>query len=110
MKLRDFMCHHKLETITFGQRVNFIVGSNGSGKSATMNALTAVFGGTSRDTGKKGSASKWVRKTRNGVVAKNCSVRVTVSNNGPHPYKPDHFPDEITFERRISQSGTRYKI
>ena len=36
--VKDFMCHAKLD-MEFGERVNFIVGQNGAGKSAILNAL-----------------------------------------------------------------------
>jgi len=38
IELTDFMCHGKLE-IEPGDRVTFITGENGSGKSAILNGL-----------------------------------------------------------------------
>jgi len=51
------MCHDALE-ITLNENVNFIVGRNGSGKSAILTALTVGLGAranvTSRGTSVKG--------------------------------------------------------
>jgi AAA15 family ATPase/GTPase len=44
LELRDFMNHEHL-TAKFGRNVNFIVGVNGSGKSAILTGLTLVLGG-----------------------------------------------------------------
>ena len=100
------MCHQKLR-MEFGKHINFIVGQNGSGKSASLNALTAVFGGAARDTGKKGSVQGWVRTGKNGKAVTKAVVKVTLSNEGPTPYEPDKFHREITFEREISHTGAR---
>lgn len=58
IRLRNFMCHEALE-ITLNKNVNFIVGRNGSGKSAILTALTVGLGAranvTSRGTSVKGT-------------------------------------------------------
>ena len=38
----NFMCHKELK-LNFGERVNFIVGQNGSGKSACLNAIQVMI-------------------------------------------------------------------
>lgn len=47
--LSNFMCHENLY-IDFGKRINFILGTNGSGKSAIMAALVLGLGGSARAT------------------------------------------------------------
>lgn len=44
LELRNFMNHEHYKAI-FGRNVNFIVGVNGSGKSAILTGLTLVLGG-----------------------------------------------------------------
>lgn len=57
IRVHNFMCHDALE-ITLNENVNFIVGRNGSGKSAILTALTVGLGAranvTSRGTAVKG--------------------------------------------------------
>lgn len=43
------MCHANLR-IDFGKRINFLLGTNGSGKSAIMAALVLGLGGSARTT------------------------------------------------------------
>lgn len=41
--VKNFLCHENLE-ITFNRNVNFIIGRNGSGKSAILTALVVGLG------------------------------------------------------------------
>ena len=78
-----------------------------SGKSATMNALTAVFGGKQSDTGKKGSVTGWIRRGPTGRQNA-ATIKITISNEGPTPYKPEVFGSDITFERVINKNASSY--
>jgi chromosome segregation ATPase len=49
LELTNFMCHASL-ALDFNPAVNFIVGKNGSGKSAIMTALMVVLGSKATDT------------------------------------------------------------
>lgn len=57
----NFMCHEHL-TIQLGPLINFIVGHNGSGKSAVLTAITLCLGGKAVDT-KRGQSLKSFVKT-----------------------------------------------
>ena len=43
IRLQNFMCHKHLE-IRMGPNINFLVGQNGSGKSAVLVAITICLG------------------------------------------------------------------
>ena len=47
ISLKNFMCHTSLE-VSLNSNLNFIIGRNGSGKSAVMTALTVGLGGRAR--------------------------------------------------------------
>lgn len=49
--LVNFMCHENL-TVTFGERINFVVGHNGSGKSAILTGLAVALGAKANITGR----------------------------------------------------------
>ena len=74
-----------------------------------MNALTAVFGGKQTDTGKKGTVSGWIRRGPTGQQQK-ATIKITISNEGPNPYKPETYGSEITFERQITAACSSYYL
>lgn len=47
--VRNFFCHDNLK-VNLNRNVNFIVGRNGSGKSAVLTALVVGLGGRASDT------------------------------------------------------------
>lgn len=54
--VRNFFCHENLE-VNFNRNVNFIVGRNGSGKSAILTALVVGMGGRASATNRGNSLS-----------------------------------------------------
>ncbi|XP_076803327.1 structural maintenance of chromosomes protein 6-like [Clavelina lepadiformis] len=107
ISLRNFMCHTRL-TMRFSSSVNFIVGHNGSGKSAVLTAIIVGLGGKASSTN-RGTSLKTLIKT-------GCSsavIEITLRNNGeePEPVKPEIYGDKIIVERRITFDGqSAYKI
>lgn len=103
--LVNFMCHTMLE-VPLGANVNFIIGQNGSGKSAIMTALVVGLGGKATTTS-RGNSLK-------GFIKNKCSyaqVSIKLRNRGQDAYKPNDYGDCITVERRISNDGSgSYKI
>ena len=57
----NFMCHSHLE-ITLGPLINFIIGHNGSGKSAVLTALTICLGGKASATNRGQSLKSFIKE------------------------------------------------
>lgn len=103
--LENFLCHSRL-SFTFGPNMNFIIGHNGSGKSAVLTALVVVLGGKSNSTGRGSGVKDFVKSGTDRAL-----VRVTIRNDGSDPFKFDEFGESIDIERSITKEGqTQYKI
>lgn len=98
--VENFMCHRKF-SIDLRPGLNFIVGKNGSGKSAVAAAIQLCLGGTARNTGRGSSTRSMVREGSE----KPALVRVTMLNTGSDAYRPDVYGDRIIIERKIARSG-----
>ncbi|XP_012859301.1 structural maintenance of chromosomes protein 6 [Echinops telfairi] len=61
IQLKNFMCHSMLGPFKFGSNVNFIVGNNGSGKSAVLTALIVGLGGKAIATNRGSSLKGFVK-------------------------------------------------
>jgi ABC-type glutathione transport system ATPase component len=57
----NFMCHEQL-TVTLGPLINFIIGHNGSGKSAVLTALTICLGGKATATNRGQNLKSFVKE------------------------------------------------
>lgn len=57
----NFMCHDKLH-VSFGPLINFIIGHNGSGKSAVLTAITLCLGGKASNTNRGQSLKNFVKE------------------------------------------------
>ncbi|KAI8812060.1 hypothetical protein BJ742DRAFT_794687 [Cladochytrium replicatum] len=105
IKLANFMCHANLE-LDLAPRVNFIIGHNGSGKSAILTGLTVCLGGKAAFTNRATSLGKLIKEGQ-----KIGQVSVTISNRGYDGYQPDRYGESITVERRFHEDGaSQYKI
>uniref|UniRef100_A0A669DIC5 Structural maintenance of chromosomes protein 6 n=1 Tax=Oreochromis niloticus TaxID=8128 RepID=A0A669DIC5_ORENI len=100
--LKNFMCHHSLGPFQFGPNVNFIVGHNGSGKSAILTALIVGLGGKATVTNRGMSLKDFVKTNEN-----TADITVKLRNRGPDAYKKDVYGDSITIEHRLSSDGCR---
>ncbi|KAJ4862215.1 AAA ATPase domain-containing protein [Trichoderma breve] len=96
----NFMCHERLH-VELGPLINFIVGENGSGKSAVLTALTLCLGGKASDTNRGGSLKSFVKEGR-----EQGSLVVKIKNAGTDAYQPDIYGPSITVERHFSKSGS----
>ncbi len=57
----NFMCHSKL-SVKLGPLINFIIGHNGSGKSAVLTALTLCLGGKATATNRGQSLKSFIKE------------------------------------------------
>ncbi|XP_063079288.1 structural maintenance of chromosomes protein 6-like [Engraulis encrasicolus] len=104
--LKNFMCHAHLGPFTFGPNVNFVVGNNGSGKSAVLTALIVALGGTAQTTSRGSSLKNFVKEGESFA-----EVSITIRNRGNDGFKPQAYGESIIVDLRISGDGVRtYKI
>lgn len=75
------MCHDALEVI-LNPNVNFIIGRNGSGKSAILTALTVGLGARANVTSRGASVKSFIKKGKN-----TATIEVTLFNKGSMAYK-----------------------
>lgn len=57
----NFMCHGHLE-VTLCPLINFIIGHNGSGKSAVLTAITICLGGKATATNRGQSLKSFIKE------------------------------------------------
>ncbi|KAK1135509.1 hypothetical protein K0M31_000098 [Melipona bicolor] len=101
--IRNFMCHDALE-VTLNPNVNFIIGRNGSGKSAILTALTVGLGAKANVTNRGASVKNFIKKGKNSAT-----IEVSLFNKGSMAYKPDVYGDSITVFRSIGTTSS-YKL
>lgn len=97
IQLINFMCHENL-CVDLNPDVNFIVGRNGSGKSALFAGLILGLGGSAKLTGRAGSLDQFVKTGCNSA-----KIRLEICNEGEGAM-PD-YDDRIVIERNISNKG-----
>ncbi|KAI8911875.1 RecF/RecN/SMC [Gorgonomyces haynaldii] len=105
--LQNFMCHDLLE-IDFITDVNFIIGQNGSGKSAILTALMIALGGKANATN-RATTLKGLIKTGHETA----KVTVKIRNTGDEPiaFMPLVYGPSISVERVIQSTGaSTYKV
>ncbi|KAI5793908.1 P-loop containing nucleoside triphosphate hydrolase protein [Peziza echinospora] len=99
IELENFMCHDHL-IVPFGPLINFVIGHNGSGKSAILTALTLCLGGKAASTNRGSSLKAFIKEGRP-------SSRITVKlKNGGDGYKPEQYGSSIYIERIFSRDGS----
>ncbi|KAG9290012.1 hypothetical protein G9A89_010318 [Geosiphon pyriformis] len=105
IELVNFMCHKFLK-VNFGPKINFIIGHNGSGKSAILTGITVCLGGKANTTNRASNLKALIREGASAGL-----VNVRLRNGGDDAYRPDVYGDAIQIERRITRDGTNgYKI
>ncbi|KAI9057466.1 P-loop containing nucleoside triphosphate hydrolase protein [Trametes sanguinea] len=105
IEMHQFMCHKYL-TFSLGPQINFIIGHNGSGKSAVLSALTVALGGKATSTGRGSGLKSFIREGQ--AVSE---VTVVLKNQGEEAYRPKEYGRSIVITRRFTKEGaSSYKI
>ncbi|XP_038056930.1 structural maintenance of chromosomes protein 6-like [Patiria miniata] len=105
VSVKNFMCHKRLE-FNFGPNVNFIVGRNGSGKSAVLTAIVVGLGGKATATNRGSSIKNFIKNTE-----QQGEVTIKLRNRGLDAYRPDLYGSTIIVERRLKADGmSSYKL
>lgn len=98
--LTNFMCHNRL-VIDLGPRLNFVIGHNGSGKSAILTAITLALGAKATTTSRGTSIKSFVKEGKPAAV-----VEIVLRNRGSDAYRHDVYKDKIIIERIIKTDGS----
>ncbi|KAF2084517.1 dna repair protein rad18 [Saccharata proteae CBS 121410] len=96
----NFMCHSHL-TVPLGPLINFIIGHNGSGKSAVLTALTVCLGTKATATNRAQSLKEFIK-----TGEESCMLSVKIKNHGSSSYKPELYGNSIIVERHFSRTGS----
>nr|XP_058144077.1 structural maintenance of chromosomes protein 6 isoform X3 [Dasypus novemcinctus] len=106
IQLKNFMCHSMLGPFKFGSNVNFVVGNNGSGKSAVLTALIVGLGGKAIATNRGSSLKGFVKDGQSSA-----DISITLRNRGDDAYRANVYGDSIIVQQHISMDGSRsYKL
>ncbi|KAH7138112.1 dna repair protein-like protein rad18 [Dendryphion nanum] len=104
IKCTNFMCHEQL-TVTLGPLINFIIGHNGSGKSAVLTALTLCLGGKPTATNRGQSLKSFIKEGKEFSI-----LSVRIKNQGSSAYKPDLYGRSIIVERHFTKTSSGFKL
>lgn len=106
ISLKNFMCHAMLGPFKFGPNVNFVVGNNGSGKSAVLTALIVGLGGKAAITNRGTSIKGFVKEGQTSA-----DVTIKLRNRGHDAFRPDVYGESIIVQQRLTADGGRsYKL
>ncbi|NWV57009.1 SMC6 protein, partial [Daphoenositta chrysoptera] len=106
IQLKNFMCHSNLGPFQFGSNLNFVIGTNGSGKSSVLTALIVGLGAKATATNRGSSLKMFIQKGETSA-----DISITLRNQGRDAFKPELYGTSITVNQRINQDGSRtYKM
>jgi chromosome segregation ATPase len=95
----NFMCHSHLR-IKVGPLINFIIGHNGSGKSAVLTALTLCLGGKATATNRGQALKNFIKEGKDAAT-----LSVKIKNQGHTAFKPELYGKSIVVERHFARTG-----
>lgn len=95
----NFMCHEHLE-VKLGPLINFVIGKNGSGKSALVAALQICLGVKASSTNRGSNLKGMIKNGRDAAM-----VQIQIANRGQDAYLHDQYGDSIIVERSFTRVG-----
>ncbi|KAK3592068.1 hypothetical protein CHS0354_019324 [Potamilus streckersoni] len=105
ISLKNFMCHNRLD-ITLGPHVNFVIGRNGSGKSAVVTALVVGLGGKASVTSRGNTIKSFIKYGK-----QTADVEIKLRNRGSDAYKPEEYGDSVIIHRKFTTDGSsQYRL
>ncbi|XP_052075729.1 structural maintenance of chromosomes protein 6-like isoform X4 [Mytilus californianus] len=105
ISMKNFMCHSRLD-VRLGPHVNFVVGRNGSGKSAIVTALVVGLGGKASVTSRGTTIKSFIKNGK-----QTAELEIHLRNRGADAYKPTEYGNTIIVERKFTKDGgSGYKI
>lgn len=94
------MCHENF-VLDFGPRLNFIIGHNGSGKSAILTGISICLGAKASETNRGSSLKDLIKEGAN-----SSHIQVTLANEGDEAFEPGKYGSEIIIERVLRRDGS----
>lgn len=99
LTLKNFMCHDHFE-LSFGPQMNFIIGRNGSGKSAILTGISVGLGAKATDTSRGSSIKSLIKDGKS-----TARIVVEIDNDGYDSYEKETYGKVIIVERKITRDG-----
>lgn len=99
LTLKNFMCHDHFE-LAFGPQMNFIIGRNGSGKSAILTGISVGLGAKATDTSRGSSIKSLIKDGRS-----TSRIVVEIDNDGYDSYEKEIYGKVIIVERKLTREG-----
>ncbi|TIB65355.1 hypothetical protein E3P77_02739 [Wallemia ichthyophaga] len=106
VEVYNFMCHKYLSSpVDLGPQLNFIIGHNGSGKSAILTAITLALGGRATATNRGSSLKSFIKSGQS-----QAQIILKLKNEGTEAYKQDVYGKTIVVERTVRDIGNALKL
>ncbi|CAF4246586.1 unnamed protein product [Rotaria socialis] len=102
VSVKNFMCHTFLE-FDFNENLNMVIGNNGSGKSAVMNAITLTLGGRATSTSRCSNIGRFIQHGKGFA-----EISVVLCNQGLEAIDIERFGRSITITRKVTVKGSSH--
>lgn len=99
LTLKNFMCHDHFE-LSFGAQMNFIIGRNGSGKSAILTGISVGLGAKATDTSRGSSIKSLIKDGKS-----TARIIVEIDNDGYDCFEKETYGKVIIVERKLTREG-----